>query len=365
MKFFYFVFASLVVGCASTPNALRSGAEVRSDPRPHAHAARSSVRSAARSVGEQAASKLERGNRIQTDARRRITREIQKEIKSLENHRTRQKISSAHTVANLEKATIERGANAPALAASTPVSTEAALRASPLLSDSGMTATDSTLAPSPADSRLVGELAPMQRPPSKTKRVPVLVNPEFQSGEIATSPEAEVTVLPAGPLKHLKTFEARDVQLSPKNNTPLIFELPVTYNDRVKSWINYFQTDGRLSFRRWLERSTRYLPYIQSELEAARMPQDLIYVAMIESGFSPGAVSPAHAVGMWQFIRATGNRYGLRTTWWLDERRDVYKSTKAAIAYMQDLYKMFGSWYLVAASYNMGEGGVKRLIKKY
>lgn len=212
------------------------------------------------------------------------------------------------------------------------------------------------------------ESASLREPPArstKPARVPVLVNPEFQTGEIATAPEAEVTVLPAGPLKRLKTFEASDVRISSKGNTPLIFELPVTYNDRVKAWINYFQTEGRQSFRRWLERSTRYLPYVQSELDAANMPQDLIYVAMIESGFAPSAVSPAQAVGMWQFIRPTGNRYGLRTTWWLDERRDVYKSTKAAVAYMRDLYKMFGSWYLVAASYNMGENGVKRLIKKH
>lgn len=204
--------------------------------------------------------------------------------------------------------------------------------------------------------------------PTRTQvsaRVPVLVTPEFQTGDIATDANAEVTVIAAEPLKHLKTFESRDVQISATPNTPLIFELPVTYNDRVKSWLLFFQNQGRHSFRRWLERSARFLPYIQSELEAAGMPQDLIYVAMIESGFSPTAVSPAHAVGMWQFIRPTANRYGMRTTWWLDERRDVRKSTKAALAYMRDLYKMFGSWYLVAASYNMGENGVKRLIKRH
>ncbi len=196
-------------------------------------------------------------------------------------------------------------------------------------------------------------------------RVPVLVNPEFQTGGIATDPDAETTVIESTPLKRLKTFDTRAVRIATAPNTPLIFELPVTYNDRVKSWVEFFQTEGRQSFRKWLERSNRYLPYIQTELEASGMPQDLIYVAMIESGFSPGATSPAQAVGMWQFIRATANRYGMRTNWWLDERRDVHKSTKAAVAYMRDLYKMFGSWYLVAASYNMGEGGVKRLIKKH
>jgi len=196
-----------------------------------------------------------------------------------------------------------------------------------------------------------------------SETTPVLINPEFSGGEIARS--GSVTLVPAGPLKRLNNFTGENVEISSPTETPLIFELPITYNHRVKKWIQYFQTTGRVSFRRWLERSTRWLPYIYNELEAARLPQDLIYVAMIESGFSPEAVSPARAVGMWQFIRPTGQRYGLRTNWWLDERRDVYKSTRAAISYIRDLYKMFGSWYLVAASYNMGENGVKRLIRRH
>lgn len=145
----------------------------------------------------------------------------------------------------------------------------------------------------------------------------------------------------------------------------LIFDFPVTYNARVRKWIRYFQTTGRPSFRRWLERSTRYIPYIQTELKRAGLPTDIAYVAMIESGFSSSAVSHAHAMGMWQFIAPTGKRYGLDVEWWIDERRDFEKATQAAIGYMSDLFEQFGSWYLVAASYNMGEGGVRRLIKRH
>ena len=159
-------------------------------------------------------------------------------------------------------------------------------------------------------------------------------------------------------------LETSDIQLSKPNETPLIFDIHVTYNERVRQWIRYFQTEGRSSFRTWLERSSRYLPLIQYELTRAGLPLDLGYVAMIESGFQSHASSHAGALGLWQFISATGVRYGLHGDWWIDERRDFYKSTKAAIRYMSDLNKQFDSWYLVAASYNMGENGVRRLIAK-
>jgi membrane-bound lytic murein transglycosylase D len=143
------------------------------------------------------------------------------------------------------------------------------------------------------------------------------------------------------------------------------FDLPITYNNKVKTWIQFFQGAGRRDFRRWLERSHRYFPKITPTLDQMGLPRDLAYVAMIESGFSAQAVSTASAVGYWQFIAPTAQRYGLQVNWWLDERRDFVKSTLAAANYLNDLYKMFGSWYLAAAGYNMGENRVKRLIKKY
>ncbi|WP_235044639.1 lytic transglycosylase domain-containing protein [Pseudobdellovibrio exovorus] len=144
-----------------------------------------------------------------------------------------------------------------------------------------------------------------------------------------------------------------------------IFDLPVTYNKKVATWISFFQTRGKNFFRNWLEKSTKYMPLLQSELKKAGLPTDLAYMVMIESGFSATAVSTAKAVGPWQFIESTGRNYGLKKNWWLDERRDIKKSTQAAIRYLKDLRQEFGSWYLVAASYNMGENGLRRQIRKH
>lgn len=149
------------------------------------------------------------------------------------------------------------------------------------------------------------------------------------------------------------------------HDASLIFDLPVTYNNRVAYWLQFFQNRGKTWFRNWLEKSTKYMPFIQKELRQAGLPTDLAYMVMIESGFDPFARSSAGAVGPWQFMRATGLRYGLNITWWVDERRDFKKSTLAAIRYLRDLYAEFGSWYLVAASYNMGENGLRRQMQKH
>ena len=143
------------------------------------------------------------------------------------------------------------------------------------------------------------------------------------------------------------------------------FDIPVTYNSKVKWWMSHFQNGGKKWFRVWMERSTRYLPNMQTVLRSRGLPQDLAFVAMIESGFSPNAVSSAAAVGYWQFIGPTADRYGLKMNWWLDERRDYAKSTTAAARYLGDLFKQFKTWYLTAAAYNMGEGRLQRLINKY
>ena len=149
------------------------------------------------------------------------------------------------------------------------------------------------------------------------------------------------------------------------SSPPLAFDLPVTYNSEVRHWIRFFQTKGRKNFNIWLQRAHRYFPVIKKKLIQHNMPQDLAYLAMIESGLSSLAKSHANAVGPWQFIRTTANRFGLRTQWWLDERRNLEKSTLAAISYLKILHEEFGSWYLVFASYNMGENGVRRRIKKH
>ncbi len=148
-------------------------------------------------------------------------------------------------------------------------------------------------------------------------------------------------------------------------DTKPFFDLPITYNSKVKQWIKYFQTDGRRFFKTYLQRSSRFMPNMQKLLSQNKMPQDLAFIAMIESGFSAAATSHADAVGFWQFIESTANRYGLKINWWLDERRDFNKSTVAAARYLSDIYRIFDSWYLTAAAYNMGENRLRRLVTKY
>ena len=163
----------------------------------------------------------------------------------------------------------------------------------------------------------------------------------------------------------LRHFVTQPLTVVDRTEPSLIFDLPVEYNRQVKDWIHYFQTRGQSHFKLWLERYSRVAGPIQDILTYEELPKDLVYMAMIESGFSSQAVSSASAVGPWQFIYETGKRFGLKINWWIDERRDIYKSTRAASAYIKYLYQMFGSWYLVAAAYNTGENRVKRLIKKH
>ncbi|MFO7259939.1 MAG: LysM peptidoglycan-binding domain-containing protein [bacterium] len=142
------------------------------------------------------------------------------------------------------------------------------------------------------------------------------------------------------------------------------WDLTVTRNERVEYWIRFLRTRNHDRTRLWLERSGRYAPMIRRELRARNMPQDLVYLALIESGFSPRARSRAQAVGIWQFIAETGRRYGLEVSPYVDERRDPIAATRAALDYLQDLYRRFGSWYLAAAAYNTGENRVERILRE-
>lgn len=133
---------------------------------------------------------------------------------------------------------------------------------------------------------------------------------------------------------------------------------------RVDRWVARFTSDLEYGFVRDLQRMDRYDEMISAKLDQRDMPRELIYLAMIESGFNPRAKSPARASGMWQFVGATARRYGLMVNRRVDERTDPVKSTDAALSYLSDLYDQFGSWYLAAAAYNAGEGRVSRLMRQ-
>jgi len=147
-------------------------------------------------------------------------------------------------------------------------------------------------------------------------------------------------------------------------NDEVTWDLPVTKNARVDRWIDFLAGRNADRTRLWMERSGRYTPMIREQLREREMPQDLIYLAFIESGYSPKAYSRAAASGLWQFIAETGRRYGLEVNSYVDERRDPEEATRAALDYLQELHNRFGSWYLAAAAYNTGENRVERILRQ-
>jgi membrane-bound lytic murein transglycosylase D len=144
-----------------------------------------------------------------------------------------------------------------------------------------------------------------------------------------------------------------------------LYTIPIQVNRRVELAMKYFQTKGRKVFQIWLERSGRYDDLIKNILREKKLPIDLYYLAMIESGFNPNAYSYARASGLWQFIYATGSYYGLRSNWWFDERRDPLLATRAAANHLNDLYNRFEDWYLALAGYNCNPKKIERRMRQY
>ena len=192
-----------------------------------------------------------------------------------------------------------------------------------------------------------------------------LVPPEELAAEvrIAADSAADEAVLEALDEAHPGDDDPEE-GLTP---TPVSWDIDVdtyTNHDRVQYYLDLFQGKGRERMGIWLTRMPRYEEMIRGRLQEQGLPGDLVYLALIESGFSNSATSRAKAVGMWQFMKATAKGYGLRVDSWVDERRDPYRATVAAARHLKALNDRFGSLYLAAAAYNAGAGKVSRGMRR-
>lgn len=205
--------------------------------------------------------------------------------------------------------------------------------------------------------------------------VPLFLSCVYTTKDYQIYPESEVDTLSSSLIEEAETYleslSEDSILKALERESPRIsietrkfgIEIPEERRE-IARWVLYFQTKGRGRLERAYRRMLRYLPVVKEIFIREGLPEELVYLPIVESNYNPYARSRAGAVGIWQFMKSTARKYGLRVDWWMDERRDPIKSTEAACKYFKDLFEMFGRWDLILCAYNAGEGKILRKVKK-